>query len=63
MLLIPYMCKRERDLQSLIHADKCRFGLVKESKYDTLREVALILVVIHLEYLLEGRNVDAVAEV
>lgn len=46
------------NLQSGIHFLECFVCLLEEAVYDALGELSLLLIVIHLQYLLEGQGVD-----
>jgi hypothetical protein len=52
--------KEARDAQIGVHLHKGALGLGKEVVDDALAELALNLVLVHFENLLEGRGVDAV---
>jgi len=52
-----------QNVQGVLHLDKGLLGLLKEAKDNGLAELALILVVIHLQDLFEGEGIDAVAEI
>lgn len=51
------------NLQSIVHLGEGLLGLLKEAKDDRAAELALILVVVHLQDLLEGHGINAVAQV
>lgn len=44
-------------LQGRVHLLECIFRLLKEAEYNRLGELALLLIIVHLEYLLERREV------
>jgi hypothetical protein len=50
-------------LQGVVHLGEGLLGLLEEAKDDGPAELALVLVVVHLQDLLEGHGVDAVAQV
>lgn len=58
------MCGRRhgRNLQGCVHGRESLFCLVEEPKDNTLRELAFVLVIVHLKDLLESGNINAVAE-
>jgi hypothetical protein len=47
----------------LVHLVKCAVGLLEEVKDNAPAEFSLILVIVHLEDLLEGCDIDVVAKV
>lgn len=59
--LLAVHCGRRPDLQVGVHLDKGTLGLGKEVVHDALAELALLLVLVHLEDLLKRGRVDAVA--
>ena len=52
-----------RDAHVLIHLVKCAVGLLEEVEDNAPAEFSLILIVVHLEDLLEGCDIDVVAKV
>ena len=52
----------EGRLQTLFHLLESSFGLIEEAEDDAAGELAVFLVVVHFEDLLEGHGVDAVAK-
>jgi hypothetical protein len=51
------------DVQRILHIRECLLRLFEEAKNNRLGKLAIILIVIHLQDLLEGIDIDAVAEV
>jgi hypothetical protein len=51
------------NVQGLIHLDESLLGLFEESKHNGPAEFAIILIIVHLEDLLEGHRVNAVAQI
>lgn len=51
------------DKQRLLHLLKRLFRLLKEAKHNALAELALLLVIIHLQDLLKRQGIDAVPQV
>lgn len=47
--------------QAIIHVFECVLRLVEEAVHDSVTEVSVVLVIVHLEYLLEGGGVDVFA--
>lgn len=56
------MLRLQRDIQSLLHLLECAVGLLEKSKYNTLAEVAVV-VIVHFEDLFKGGFVDRVGHV
>ena len=48
-------------LQGFVHVFKGVFGLLEEAIDDAFAEVALILIVVHFDYLFEGGDIDFLA--
>lgn len=60
------MVKREKDgkgqaLQGFVHVLKGGFSLLEKSIDDSFAEVALILIIVHFDYLFEGGDIDVLA--
>jgi hypothetical protein len=51
------------DSHSIIHLGERLFGLIEESKHDRSAILALIILIIHFQYLLEAHSIDNVAEI
>lgn len=52
-----------RNLQSVIHLDKRALCLFEEAEDDSFRELALFVLVVHLENLVKGALIDEITEV
>jgi hypothetical protein len=52
-----------KDAHVLIHLVKCAVGLLEEVEDNTSAEISLIFIVVHLEDLLKGCDIDVVAKV
>ena len=49
--------------QCVIHLFESLLGLLKEAEHNRSAELAVVLIIIHLQDLLEGHGINAVAEV
>ena len=52
------MCAEASHSHALVHFCESALRLVEEAVHDALAEVALVLIIVHLEDLLEGGGVD-----
>ena len=50
-------------LQCVLHLDEGLLGLLEEAEDDGAAELAIILVVVHLEDLLKGQGIDAITQI
>lgn len=59
---VDRVCGYRLNLRSVIHLGKRLLGLLKESKDSSSTEYALIFVIVHIQDLLEGQNIDTAME-
>lgn len=50
-------------LQCVLHLDEGLLSLLEESEDNGATELAIVLIIVHLENLLKGQGIDAVAQV
>jgi hypothetical protein len=60
--LVDGACSYRAYLQGVIHISKRLLGLLKVSKDGSSTEHALIFVIVHVQDLFEGQNIDTVPE-
>ena len=59
----PDKAECSKDAHVLIHLVECAVGLLEEVEDDASAEVSLIFIVVHLENLLKGCDIDVVAKI
>lgn len=61
-LFVDRVCGYRLNLHSVIYLGKRLLGLFKESKDNSSTENALIFVIVHIQDLFEGQNIDTAME-
>jgi hypothetical protein len=61
-LFVDRVCGYRLNLHSVIYLGKRLLGLFKESKDNSSTENALIFVIVHIQDLFDGQNIDTAME-
>lgn len=51
------------DSQCIVHLLEGLLGLLEEAEHNRLAKLPVVLIIVHLQDLLEGQNINAVAEI